>query len=58
MLNNFPRLESAGYLAVGLVGLQLLTRVIFPSIELPQWLLLSLVSILFLWGFTNRRRLC
>ena len=58
MLNNFPRLESSGYLAVGLVGLQLLTRVIFPSIELPQWLLLSLVSILFLWGFTNRRRLC
>jgi len=58
MLNNFPRLESAGYLAVGLVGLQLLTRVIFPNIELPQWLLFSLVSILFLWGFTNRRRLC
>ena len=58
MLNNFPRLESAGYLAVGLVGLQLLTRVIFPNIELPQWLLLSLVSILFLWGFTNRRKLC
>ena len=58
MLNNFPRLESAGYLAVGLVGLQLLTRVIFPNIELPQWLMLSLVSILFLWGFTNRRRLC
>jgi YkoY family integral membrane protein len=58
MLNNFPRLESAGYLAVGLVGLQLLTRVIFPNIELPQWLLLSLVSILFLWGFTNRRHLC
>ena len=58
MLNNFPRLESAGYLAVGLVGLQLLTRVIFPNIELPQWMLLSLVSILFLWGFTNRRRLC
>lgn len=58
MLNNFPRLESAGYLAVGLVGLQLLTRVIFPNIELPQWWLLSLVSILFLWGFTNRRRLC
>jgi YkoY family integral membrane protein len=58
MLNNFPRLESAGYLAVGLVGLQLLTRVIFPNIELPQWLLLSLVSILFLWAFTNRRRLC
>ena len=58
MLNNFPRLESAGYLGVGLVGLQLLTRVIFPNIELPQWLLLSLVSILFLWGFTNRRRLC
>lgn len=58
MLNNYPRLESAGYLAVGLVGLQLLIRVIWPDIEIPQWLLLSLVGLLFIWGFTNRRKLC
>jgi YkoY family integral membrane protein len=58
MLNNYPRLECAGYLAVGLVGMQLLIRVIWPNIEIPQWLLLSLVSLLFIWGFTNRRRLC
>jgi YkoY family integral membrane protein len=58
LLNNYPRLEAAGYIAVGLVGIQLLVRVFWPFIELPQWLLLSLVGLLFLWGFTNRRKLC
>ncbi|WP_341884483.1 hypothetical protein [Synechococcus sp. UW140] len=58
LLNNYPRLEAAGYIAVGLVGIHLLVRVFWPFIELPQWLLLSLVGLLFLWGFTNRRKLC
>ena len=58
LLNNYPRLEAAGYIAVGLVGIQLLVRVFWPFIELPQWLLLSLVGLLFLCGFTNRRKLC
>lgn len=58
LLNNYPRLEAAGYIAVGLVGIQLFVRVFWPYIELPQWLLLSLVGLLFLWGFTNRRKLC
>jgi len=58
LLNNYPRLEAAGYIAVGLVGIQLFVRVFWPFIELPEWLLLSLVGLLFLWGFTNRRKLC
>ena len=58
LLNNYPRLEAAGYIAVGFVGIQLLVRVFWTFIELPQWLLLSLVGLLFLWGFTNRRKLC
>ena len=41
-------------LAVGLVGLQLSVRVVNPSWELPEWALLLLVGILFLWGFSRQ----
>ncbi|MFM8524764.1 MAG: TerC family protein [Cyanobacteriota bacterium] len=53
-LGIYRHLETAGYLAVGLVGLRLLLRVLVPSVELPDWVLLSLVALLFLWGFSSR----
>ncbi|MFZ0408827.1 MAG: hypothetical protein WAM11_12065 [Cyanobium sp.] len=53
-LEIFRHLETAGYLAVGLVGLRLLIRLIFPDLVLPEWSLLLLVSLLFLWGFSAR----
>jgi YkoY family integral membrane protein len=53
-LEVFPRLETAGYLAVGLVGLRLLTRVSLPQLVLPEWALLVFVGGLFLWGFSLR----
>ena len=54
-LGIFRHLETAGYLAVGLVGLRLLLRVVVPSIELPDWSLLALVALLFVWGFSSRQ---
>lgn len=54
-LEIFTRLESAGYLAVGLVGLRLLLRVLVPAVELPDWTLISAVVLLFLWGFSSRQ---
>ncbi|QNI70166.1 DUF475 domain-containing protein [Cyanobium sp. NS01] len=51
----FRHLETAGYLAVGLVGLRLLLRLASPQLELPEWALLSLVAALFVWGFSVRR---
>lgn len=54
LLERYSRLESAGFLAVGLVGLQLSVRVVNPSWELPEWALLLLVGILFLWGFSRQ----
>lgn len=53
-LEIFDRLETAGYLAVGLVGLRLLLRLALPSFDPPEWSLLVLVAGLFVWGFSLR----
>ena len=53
-LEVYSRLETAGYLAVGLVGLRLLLRVLQPDLDLPDWSLLASVALLFLWGFSRR----
>ena len=53
-LEEFPRLETAGYLAVGLVGLRLLLRLFLPAFDLPDWALLLTVGALFAWGFSQR----
>ena len=54
-LEVYRHLETAGYLAVGLVGLRLLLRVLLPAVDLPDWTLLTAVVLLFLWGFSQRR---
>lgn len=54
-LEEYERLETAGYLAVGLVGLRLLLRLAAPQVVPPEWLLLALVALLFAWGFSLRQ---
>jgi len=53
-LERYRHLETAGYLAVGLVGLRLLLRLGLPNLVPPEWLLLVLVAGLFVWGFSKR----
>lgn len=53
-LEIYPRLETAGYVAVGLVGVRLLLRVVAPLLTPPEWLLLVAVAGLLLWGFSSR----
>lgn len=53
-LERYRHLETAGYLAVGLVGLRLLLRLGLPDLVPPEWLLLVLVVGLFAWGFSER----
>ncbi|MEB3166945.1 MAG: DUF475 domain-containing protein [Cyanobacteriota bacterium] len=53
-LEVYAHLETAGYLAVGLVGLRLLLRLVLPSVEIPEWTLLLSVVALFIWGFSAR----
>lgn len=49
-LERYPRLESAGYAAVGLVGVQLLLRLVLPTVDVPEWLLLAAVVLLVGWS--------
>lgn len=53
-LERYRHLETAGYLAVGLVGIRLLMRLGLPDLVPPEWLLLLLVAALFVWGFSER----
>jgi YkoY family integral membrane protein len=53
-LEIYQHLETAGYLAVGLVGIRLLLRLALPQVVPPEWLLLLLVAALFVWGFSVR----
>lgn len=56
-LEEFQHLETAGFLAVGLVGVRLLLRLATPQLLPPEWLLLALVAALFVWGFSVRKPL-
>ncbi|MCU0548075.1 MAG: DUF475 domain-containing protein [Leptolyngbya sp. Prado105] len=53
-LEEYEHLESAGYLAVALVGMRLLLRVVAPALVPPEWLMVSLIAGLFAWGFSRR----
>ncbi|MGC9503359.1 TerC family protein [Baaleninema sp.] len=53
-LKEYVHLEDAGYLTVGLVGLRLLVRSIDSDIVPPQWMLISTIAIIFVWGFSKR----
>lgn len=53
-LDEYTYLEDAGFVTVGLVGLRLLIRVIEPSWVPPEWVMISLICILFIWGFSQR----
>ena len=53
-LQEFTRLEDAGYFAVALVGMRLLLRVINPDLVPPEWVMVSLITSLFVWGFSHR----
>ena len=54
-LDEFPRLETAGFLSVAFVALRLVIHVLFPSLNQPDWLTLIVVLLLFTWGLSIRR---
>jgi YkoY family integral membrane protein len=53
-LAEFTHLESAGYLIVVLVGVRLFIKVVADSLVPPEWLMLSCIGLVFLWGFSKR----
>ncbi|WP_448598478.1 TerC family protein [Thermoleptolyngbya sp.] len=54
-LDEYTHLEDAGYVTVGLVGLRLLIKVFDDSLVPPQWVMISVIALLFLWGFSERK---
>ncbi len=54
-LDEFTHLEDAGYITVAFVGLRLLLRVINDQLVPPEWLMISAIALIFLWGFSKRR---
>ncbi|MBW4464513.1 MAG: DUF475 domain-containing protein [Pegethrix bostrychoides GSE-TBD4-15B] len=56
-LDEFVYLEDAGFVTVALVGLRLLVRVVSPEFVPPEWLMISAIGLLFIWGFSKRQPL-
>jgi YkoY family integral membrane protein len=53
-MQEFTHLADAGYLAVALVGMRLLIRVVNPDLVPPEWVMVGLITSLFVWGFSHR----
>lgn len=53
-LDEFTHLEDAGYITVSFVGFRLLLRVINDALVPPEWLMVSAIAIIFVWGFSKR----
>ena len=53
-LDEYERLETAGFLSVAFVALRLLVHVLAPQFTQPDWLTMLVVFMLFAWGFSVR----
>jgi YkoY family integral membrane protein len=53
-LNEFERLEDAGFVTVAFVGIRLLVRVIDPTLVPPEWVMVAVIALVFSWGFSKR----
>ena len=53
-LQIYPRLETAGFLAVGFVGLKLLVLLALPSLHPSELVTFLSVMSLLIWGFSRR----
>jgi YkoY family integral membrane protein len=53
-LDEYTHLEDAGFVTVGLVGLRLLVRVINEDYIPPEWLMISAIVVIFIWGFSEK----
>ena len=54
-LKIYTRLETAGYLAVALVGVKLILTLLLSGFQPPEWWTLLIVALLMVWGFSDRK---
>ncbi|MBD1864116.1 DUF475 domain-containing protein [Trichocoleus sp. FACHB-46] len=53
-LERFTYLQDAAYLTVLGVGLRLLCKALQPDSVPPEWIVLTMIAVLFTWGFSKR----
>lgn len=53
-LDEFTHLEDAGYITVAFVGIRLLLRVLNDALVPPEWVMVSAIALIFIWGFSKR----
>jgi len=53
-LEEYVRLEIAGYIAVGIIGIRLLLSTIYPSFVSSELALFVIMALIFFWGFSKR----
>lgn len=53
-LTKFPYLQDAAYLAVLGVGLRMMFKIFVPDYIIPEWVVLTVMALLFAWGFSRR----
>ena len=53
-LEEFERLEDAGFVTVAFVGIRLLVRVIDSTLVPPEWVMVAVIAAVFAWGFSKR----
>lgn len=53
-LDEYVYLEDAGYITVALVGLRLLVKVVNDTLVPPEWVMISAIALIFVWGFSKR----
>ncbi|CDN16884.1 MAG: hypothetical protein HRU34_06200 [Richelia sp.] len=53
-LDEFDNLEDAGYITVAFVGLRLLLKVINDAFVPPQWIMVTVITLILAWGFSKR----
>jgi len=53
-LDEFSNLEDAGFVTVGFVGVRLFLKAVYPSLVVPEWVMISAIFAMFIWGFSKR----
>jgi YkoY family integral membrane protein len=54
-LDEYQHLADAGYVTVALVGIRLLLKVIDDSLVPPEWIMLPVIILIFIWGFSESK---
>ena len=53
-LDEYEHLADAAYITVGFVGLRLIVKVINENLVPPQWVIITAIAMMFVWGFSKR----